>query len=158
MSLQISSALVSLSVSGILFSDFSVSLALNSSTLAGLPCSGCRFRRLFLVCSRADQLEDQGNAVQRPDLGIDLDQDCRSSSMPYCDGLVMADWEDRPRITLSRPIDDLSGQWRPRTVQSWIWQTPGFMLKLAVFLFIAGLAVAIWEQAMANELPLGVTS
>lgn len=40
-------------------------------------------------------------------------------------------------------------------MQPWIWQSPGFMLKLAVLLFIAGLAVAIWEQAMTTELRLG---
>jgi hypothetical protein len=62
----------------------------------------------------------------------------------------MADWEQRLQITLGRPTDDLNGKWRPRTFQPWIWQTPGFMLKLSVILFIVGLAVLVWEQALAT--------
>lgn len=70
----------------------------------------------------------------------------------------MANWEERLRVIPGRPIYELSRRRRPRTITPWIWQTPGFMLKLVVLLFIAGLVVAIWEQAMATDLRQDVTS
>ena len=40
-------------------------------------------------------------------------------------------------------------------MQAWTWQTPGLMLKLSIFFFVAGLACLIWERAMAANLHWG---
>jgi hypothetical protein len=55
----------------------------------------------------------------------------------------VTDCEQRLQITLGRPLDDMTGQRRPRTLQLWVWQSSGLMLELSVLLFIAGLAVEI---------------
>ena len=65
------------------------------------------------------------------------------------------DWEATFQVALTRPVDALtSSERRPRFLQLWIWQTPGLMLKLSLYFFIAGLAIMICERAMTAGLKI----
>lgn len=59
--------------------------------------------------------------------------------------------------------------WRPRALQPLMWQTPGFLLKLAITCFLVGLVILVWsaatqeiegepEKVMMNDMKVLVSS
>ena len=51
------------------------------------------------------------------------------------------------RELLSEDEPDASGHFRPRYSQLYIWQAPLLLLNSSVYLFIAGLAVLVWNAS-----------
>jgi hypothetical protein len=51
---------------------------------------------------------------------------------------------------LSTSEHDVHGQLKPRLWQLYIWQIPLLMLNSSIYIFVAGLAVLLWEAAKAQ--------
>jgi hypothetical protein len=62
------------------------------------------------------------------------------------------EWHAKLRRTLGAPVKDDPTRWRPHALQPITWQTPGFMLKLAIACFLAGLTILIWDAAERSGL------
>lgn len=46
-----------------------------------------------------------------------------------------------------------SSAWKARPLQPWIWGCPGLLLKVSIVLFVTGLAIDLWNIALATRLP-----
>jgi len=57
------------------------------------------------------------------------------------------EWHAKLRQTLGTSVTSEPGSWRPRALQPVMWQTPNFMLKLAITSFLIGLLILIWDAA-----------
>ena len=55
------------------------------------------------------------------------------------------------REMLSEDDRDYLGAFQPRYSQLYIWQVPLLLLNSSVYLFIAGLAVLLWEAAKLQQ-------
>jgi hypothetical protein len=62
------------------------------------------------------------------------------------------EWHAKLRRTLGAPVKDDPTRWRPHALQPIMWQTPGFMLKLAITCFLVGLTILIWDAAERSGL------
>ena len=67
------------------------------------------------------------------------------------------DWHSKLQETLGTPSTRQGDRerWRPRVLQPVMWQTPGFMLKLAITCFLVGLIILVWDAAERKDGGLG---
>lgn len=60
---------------------------------------------------------------------------------------ILPDGLAKIREMLSDDDPDADGRFRPRYSQLYIWQAPLLLLNSSVYLFIAGLAVLLWNAS-----------
>ena len=60
---------------------------------------------------------------------------------------ILPDGLAKIREMLSADDPDADGRFRPRYSQLYIWQAPLLLLNSSVYLFIAGLAVLLWNAS-----------